>query len=74
MIENKAILNFNDYNWRELFDSNNFFYYHDTDDTFRYDHFNMSTQAPFFRCGVSAPFYFRKEIKSLKRINIVKIY
>ena len=30
------------------------------------DHFNMSTQAPFFRCGVSAPFYFRKEIKSLK--------
>lgn len=37
MIENKAILNFNDYNWRELFDSNNFFYYHDTDDTFRYD-------------------------------------
>lgn len=34
------------------------------------DHFNMSAQAPDFRHGDSAPFYFDKEIKSLERKNI----
>ena len=35
-----------------------------------FDHFNMSAQAPDFRHGDSAPFYFDKEIKSLERKNI----
>ena len=35
-----------------------------------HDHFNMSAQAPDFRHGDSAPFYFDKEIKSLERKNI----
>ena len=43
----------------------------------RSDHFNMSAQAPGFRHGDSALFYFAREIKSLKRIfiaNFCNIY